>query len=111
MPDWKACEGQLFDGKYPLDRHLGGDDESTLFLTGPFAIRIRRVAPEQVAEVIGRWNRVKRFPHAHLIRIEEAGSSELAGEPVAYLVMELADETLADVLLERPLQPEEARAT
>ncbi len=110
MPDWRACEGQLFDGKYPLDRHLGGDDESALFLTGPFAIRIRRVASEQAAEVVGLWNRVKRFPHAHLIRIEETGTSELAGEPVAYVVMERADENLADVLIHRPLQPDEARA-
>jgi TonB family protein len=110
MPDWKSCEGQLFGGKYPLDRLLGGDDESALFLTGPFAIRIRRVAPEQAAEVVGRWNRVKRFPHPHLIRIEEAGASELAGDPVAYLVMERAHENLADVLFDRPLQPDEARA-
>jgi len=110
MPDWKAFEGQLLDGRRPLDRYCGGDDESAVFLTGPFAIRIRRVAPEEAAEVVGRWNRVKRFPHPHLIRIEEAGTSELAGEPVAYLVMERAEENLADVLFDRPLQPDEARA-
>src|SRR5262249_15910969 len=44
MPDWRACEGQLLDGKYPLERYVGGDEASALFLIGSAssAVRIRR---------------------------------------------------------------------
>jgi TonB family protein len=111
MPDWKACEGQL-DGKYPLERCVYSDNESALYLTasGGAAVRIRRADPAQAAEIVGHWNRVKRFPHPNLISVDAAGTSELNGESVAYLVMEHAEENLGDVVCARTLTPEECRA-
>ena len=113
MPDWKAGEGQVLDGKYPLERFARGDPETALFLTasGSSAVRVCRVPdPARAIELLGRWNRAKRFPHANLIRIEEAGTADLAGVPVGYLVMEHAEENLDDVLRDRALTPDEARA-
>jgi serine/threonine protein kinase len=44
-----------------------------------------------------------------LVRIFAAGTWVLAGMPVAYLVMEYAEENLAEVLRERPLTTDETR--
>jgi TonB family protein len=110
MPDWQSCEGQLLDGKHPLDRYVSGDDNSAVFLTASAsAIRIRRAAAAQTAALAARWNSVKRLRHPHLLEIESAGTSTLSGEPVAYLVVERAEQNLAEILQDRPLTTDEAR--
>ncbi len=48
--------------------------------------------------------------HPHLIRLYEMGRCEVDGAAVSYLVMEWAEENLAQVLPERALTPDEARA-
>jgi TonB family protein len=111
MPDWQSCEGQLLDGKFPLERYAGGDNDSAVFLAESVskAIRIRRANLGETAALAARWNSVKRLRHPHLLEIDAAGTSTLAGEPVAYLVMERAEQNLADVLQGRPLTADEAK--
>jgi TonB family protein len=111
MPDWKNCEGQLLDGKYPLERHVSGDEACALFLIGfaSAAVRIRRADAKQAASLVQHWNRVKLLRHSHLLEIDAAGVSVMAGEPVAYLVMEHAEENLAEILRDRPLTTDETR--
>jgi eukaryotic-like serine/threonine-protein kinase len=111
MPDWKECEGQLLDGKYPLERYVGGDESSALFMIGfaSAAVRIRLADAEQAAALLRRWNAVKLLRHPHLLEIDEAGATVMAGEPVAYVVMEHAEENLAEILEGRPLTPAETR--
>ena len=111
MPDWRACEGQLLDGKYPLERYVGGDEASALFLieSASAAVRIRRADAADAAALVGRWNRVKLLRHRHLLKIDEAGAAVMAGVPVAYLVMEHAEENLAETLCGRPLTTDEGR--
>lgn len=111
MPDWREFEGQLLDGKYPLERYVGGDDESAVYLLGfvSTAARIRRAAAADADALVARWNRVKLIRHPHLLDIDAAGVSSLGGEPVAYMVGEHAEQNLAEILAERPLTVEETR--
>jgi TonB family protein len=111
MPDWKNYEGQLLDGKYPLERHVSGDGACAVFLIGwpSAAVRVRRADAAQAASLVQRWNLVKLLRHSHLLEIDAAGVSVLAGEPVAYLVMERAEENLAEILDDRPLTTDETR--
>jgi len=58
---------------------------------------------------VQRWNYAALLHHPHLVRIFAAGTWALAGVPLAYLVMEYAEENLAEVLRERPLTADETR--
>ena len=111
MPDWRDYEGQLLDGKHRLERYIGGDDAGALFLIGSAsaAVRIRRADTAHAKAFVERWSRVKSLRHRNLLQIDEAGASVIAGEPVAYLVMEHAEENLAEILRGRPLTTEESR--
>jgi TonB family protein len=110
MPDWKTCEGLLLDAQYPLERYVSGDEASATFVAfASTAIRIRRVDYVKAEALVERWNRVKLLRHPHLVEIDAAGASVLGGEPVAYLVMEFAEENLAEILENRPLTPDETR--
>ena len=111
MPDWRDCEGQLLEGKYPLEQYVGGDEVSALFLieSASVAVRIRRADETHASALVARWNRTKLLRHRHLLKINEAGASVVAGETVAYLVMEHAEENLAEILCGRPLTTDESR--
>lgn len=113
MPDWKQCEGELAGGEFPLERYLDGSEGSAVFLTrfasGRAVIKLVLAGQAQAAELVERWNRAAALCHPHLVRIFAAGTGELAGMPLAYFVMEYAEENLAEVLRERPLTTDETR--
>jgi serine/threonine protein kinase len=111
MPDWKNCEGQLLDGKYLLERLVSGDEACALFRIGfgSTAVKIRRADAAQAASLVQRWNRVKLLRHSHLLQLDAAGVWVMAGEPVAYLVMQQAEENLAEILRDRSLTTDETR--
>ncbi|HXB74644.1 MAG TPA: TonB family protein [Candidatus Acidoferrales bacterium] len=113
MADWKKWEGELAGGEYPLERYLGGSEGSAVFLTSfasvRAAIRLVPAGQAQAGELVERWNRAVRLYHPHLISIFAAGTCAVAGVPLAYLVMEYAEENLAEVLRERPLTADETR--
>jgi hypothetical protein len=113
MLDWKPCEGELAGGEFPLERYLGGSEGSAVFLTrfasGRAAIKLVLAGQAQAGELVERWNRAGTLYHPHLVRIFAAGTWALAGMPLAYLVMEYAEENLAEVLRARPLTTHETR--
>lgn len=103
--DW---EGRVVDGRFPLLQYLGGGQHSAVFVTerddqGPRKAAIKLVLadapPAPAAEL----------SHPHLLRRFETGRCEWDGVELAYLVMEFADENLAEVLTQRPLSATEAR--
>jgi TonB family protein len=119
MPDiWKHWAGQTVDGKFPLRTYLGGSEYSAVFLTerptgqGPREAAVKLIpAPAEGGErQLARWRLAARLSHPHLLPLYEMGRSELGGVPVLYLVMEYADENLAQVLALRALTGAEARA-
>ena len=114
---WKRWEGQIVDGKFSLVRYLGGSERCAVFLTerregelpAKAVIKLISAAP-QIGEVqLSRWRQAAELSHPHLIPLYEMGRFELEGVSIVYVVMECAEENLAQVLPSRALQPAEAR--
>jgi TonB family protein len=110
---WKAWEGRYVAGKFPLRHWLGGSDHSAVFLTersqsGPQKAAIKLIAADGTAELqLARWRAAAQLSHPNLIRIVEAGRSQVDATPLVYLVMELAEEDLSQILPQRALAPGE----
>ena len=116
VPSWPEWEGRLLHNQFPLDRYLGAGERSAVFLTGYIngakqAAAIKVVLAESVdCEVLlARWERAAALSHPGLVRLFDMGSCESAGTALLYLVMEYAEENLADALRQRPLTPAETR--
>lgn len=109
-------EGQVVNGLFPLRRYLGGCDHSAVFLTeSPVegflnaAIKIVPARANSAAAQIAYWRAAIALPHPHLLRLLEAGSWQLDGGSFLFVVMEYAEETLAQVLPIRALTADEVR--
>ena len=115
--NWKEWEGQIVHGQFPLLRCLGGSESCAVFLTERHgkespekaAIRIVPATPEKAELLLARWRQASELSHPHLIALHEMGRFEIGSVPFAYVVMEAAEENLAQVLPERALSTEEAR--
>jgi TonB family protein len=117
--DWKQWEGQVVNGKFPLLRYLGGSEYSAVFLTEfnqgerpqRAAIKLIPAGGETDEVQLSRWRAAGELSHPHLISIFDQGRGEIDGVAVLYVVMECAEENLAQVLPSRALTPDEARET
>ncbi len=113
---WTRWQGHVINGVFPLGRYLGCSDHSGVFLTkpaarGPSEVAVKLVpANRALAESqLPRWKRAGGLTHPHLLRLLEWGGCQLDGLPYLYSVMEYADQTLAQLLLQRALTDDEAR--
>ncbi len=104
------------NGRFPLLQLVGGGDRSAVFLTASdepaiqkAAIKLLQTAPGEEQLQLARWEEALRLRHPNLVRLFQMGRCELDGSWLLYLVMECADEDLAQVLPRRPLSPAEAR--
>lgn len=111
---WKNWEGRVIDGSFPLLRWLGGSDHSAVFLTN----RGGNAAQKSVIKLLpannldedaqlSLWRDAAKLSHPHLIQLFECGRYQLDGARLLYVVMECADESLAEVIPLRPLEPAE----
>jgi TonB family protein len=114
VESWKPWEGRLVDGKFPLRQWLGGSDHSAVFLTETVpegsekaAIKLIAVEPADAERRLAQLRETTRLSHPHLIRTFEAGRGQINGASFVYVVMEHADEDLAEILPERALEPGE----
>jgi TonB family protein len=116
--DWKQWEGQVIEGKYSLLRYLGGSEYSAVFLTefrqneGPQRAAIKLIPASTRGQddlQLSRWGAAAELSHPHLISIFDGGRCEIGGAPLLYIVMECADENLAQVIPSRALTADEAR--
>ena len=114
--DWKQWEGQVINGSFLLRQYLGGSDHSVVFLTERrgrepqrAAIKLIQVDPANTATQLARWELAAQLSHPHLLRLFETGSCQLDGQVLLYVVMEYAEESLAQIIPYRPLTPAEAR--
>jgi len=112
----KQREGQLVNGEFRLLQYLGGSGDSAVFLTErgkekPQKAVIKLVLADTVDEgtQLSRWKRAATLSHPHLIRLFEMGRCQLDGKRFLYVVMEYAEENLAQILPSRPLTSTEAR--
>ena len=113
---WTRWQGHVVNDVFPLGRFLGCSDHSAVFLTessalGPAEAAIKLVpADRALAESqLPRWKRAGRIAHPHLLKLLQWGGCQLDGVPFLYVVMEYADQTLAQVLQHRALTDDEAR--
>jgi TonB family protein len=114
--DWKQWEGQVIADAFPLRQYLGGDEDHAVFLTEygqpapqKAAIKIVLGPPESTESQLSRWHLASKLSHPNLLRIFSKGAARLGDTPLIYLVMEYADESLAQVIPVRPLSTDEAR--
>jgi len=111
---WDRWVGVTVDGRYPLQRYLGGSDHSAVFLSesaeaNPAAIKLISADAVDAERQLQRWHATRELTHPNLIRIIAAGRCELDGTRLLYVVEEYAEENLSQILPERALTAEEAR--
>ncbi|MFZ1008270.1 MAG: TonB family protein [Candidatus Sulfotelmatobacter sp.] len=111
---WKNWEGRVVDARFPLLRWLGGSNHSAVFLTErgsgePQKAVVKLIPAENLNQdaQLSRWSDAARLSHPHLIHLFECGSCQLDDTRLLYVVMEYADEDLAQILPLRALAPGE----
>jgi hypothetical protein len=73
----------------------------------PAVIKIYELEDNELEPAVARWHEAMQLDHPSLLKIYTAGISKMEGNPVAYVVMERADESLAPVLAQRALTSDE----
>ena len=113
---WKQWEGQVIHGDFHLSQYLGGSDRSAVFLMErggslpeKTAIKLIPAEPQNAEVQLAQWRLAALLSHPNLIRIFEMGRCHLGESEMLYVVMEYAEENLAQILPERPLTPVETR--
>ena len=66
-------------------------------------------APANTGVQLSRWEAIAKLSHPHLLRLFENGSCQLDKSVFLYVVMEYAEDNLAQILPHRALTPEEVR--
>ena len=107
---WTKWESQVINGSFPLRRFLSRSNHSVVFLTELKAQNLPDAAIKLVpadaalAEAqLAHWRMVATLSHPHLIRVFDSGRCQLGGHPFLFVVMEYAEQTLAQILPKRPL--------
>ncbi|MGA8089866.1 MAG: TonB family protein [Terracidiphilus sp.] len=115
VPIRGSLVGQIIDGRFSLLVWLGGTDTSGTFLTelpGPgsqrAAIKLFST-PAEAEDRLSTWTEATPLSHVNLVRILHFGRAEIDRAPLVYVVTELAEEVLSQIIPERPLEPDEAR--
>ena len=111
---WVGWESQVVNGVYPLRRFLGGSNHSTVFLTEYAAENLANAAIKLVpadtmdaeAQLV-QWGAAAALSHPHLLRLLDVGRCKLSGRGYLFVVMEYADQTLAQILPRRALSSDE----
>jgi serine/threonine protein kinase len=115
--DWtKEWERRIVNGVYPLRRFLGRSNHSVVFLTEctaqnvpQAAIKILPTKPTLMEVQLEHWKRVAALSHPHLMRLLDAGRCQLGGHNFLFVVMDQAEQNLAQILAGRALTPDELR--
>jgi TonB family protein len=114
--DWKQWEGQIVNGTFPLRQYLGCSEHSAVFLTErrgrepqKAAIKLVLADPATAGVQLSRWEATAKLSHPHLLQLFETGSCQLDKVVLLYVVMEYAEDNLAQILPHRALSPEEVR--
>lgn len=122
--DWV---GRKIDGRFPLIAWLGGSGSTGVFLTeiadlSPAAtvdaasgtkarkasIKLIAASP-QTEDRLAIWTRAGALSHPHLVQILDIGRAQVDEARVVYVVTELAEEVLAQIIPERSLTADETR--
>jgi serine/threonine-protein kinase len=112
---WTDWESRVVNGLFPLRRFLGGSNHSAVFLTEYKAENLPDAAIKFVpadtlhAEArLVQWGAAATLSHPHLARLFDVGRCQFGGRAFLFVVMEYAEQTLAQILPKRALSPDEA---
>ncbi len=112
MAWWQQWEGRVVNGRFPLRQYLGGSERRAAFLTEVSDVKavIKLIPSDAQSEAqLSRWEAARKLSHPHLVRILDSGRWHADNEQdLLFVVMEYAEENLAEVLSSRPLTPAEA---
>ena len=105
---WKQWENQVIDGLFPLQRFLGASSRSAVFLTEHAAAHTAAIkfirADTPLADLrLERWRAAAALSHPHLIRLLGWGQCRLGSHELLFVVMEYAEQNLAQILAQRAL--------
>jgi TonB family protein len=113
---WKQWQGHVVGGQFPLREYLGGAGRSAVFTTetggadrARAAIKLLPADLEGADTHLARWRKAAKLSHPHLLRVFGMGRCELGDTEFIYIVMEYAEENLAQILPLRSLTPTEAQ--
>ena len=97
--------GQSVAGRYLLGKFLGGTEHSAVFATEfgharleTAAIKLIPVAGFDLEQQLARWKKFSGLSHPNLLKILDYGKQKVEGTDYLFVVMEHADEDLADIL-------------
>jgi eukaryotic-like serine/threonine-protein kinase len=113
MQLWNDYEGRTIAEVYPLGQLLRPEGRSAFFSTSngtgtPSVIRIIEAHFDE-SEILERWKVISEMGQPNLVTMRKFGEAELDGTPLVYAVMEPTELSLADVLQNRTLTPDETR--
>ena len=113
---WTKWEGQVINGVFPLRRFVRASDHSAIFLTEhaaqnlpSAALKLVPAVPKLAQAQLSRWSTVAALAHPHLIRLLESGRCQIENLEFIFVVMEYAEQTLAQILPQRPLTADEVQ--
>ncbi len=113
---WKQFEGQIVDDEFPLEQLLASSEHSAVFLTQhgdsqpqKAAIKLIHAEPATAELLLSRWRLAAQLSHPNLLRLLDFGRCCLEDANFLYVVMELAEEDLSQILPQRALTPAETR--
>ena len=114
--DWAKLETLVVEGMFTLQRCIGKTDHSGVFLAqsahhvpADVALKLIPLDPKSAQAQLARWQLATRLSHPHLLPMLQVGVCRLQGTHYLYVVMEYADQTLAQVLEGRVLTEDEVR--
>jgi hypothetical protein len=110
---WKQWENQVINGLFPLRRFLSASSHSAVFLTeyeaAHAAIKFIRADTPLADLQLARWQAAAALSHPHLIRLLGWGQCRLGSHELLFVVMEYAEQSLAQILVHRALTFDEAQ--
>jgi outer membrane biosynthesis protein TonB len=113
---WTRLEGQVVNGEFSLRRCLGSSDHSGVFLTeyapqnlSQAALKLVPAIPTLAESQLAHWRAAASVAHPQLIRLFETGRCQLGGQQYLYVIMDYAEQNLAQLLLHRALSENEVR--
>lgn len=105
--DWV---GRIVDHKFPLLELLDSSEKSSVFRTelpGPqpqkAAIKLITGDGKDALTSLASWELASGLSQPHLLRVFTAGRCQVAGVDLVYVVMELHEQTLSQIIPIRPL--------
>ena len=110
---WKQWEGEVVDGRFRLLQFLGGSDHSAVFLaeygqpSQKVALKFVDASPSTSQLQLSRWERAAKLSHQHLLAVLHSGRCQLGRSTMLYVVTELAQESLSQIVPTRALTPSE----